>query len=94
MLNDIVKITKKIFDEALVDDKTLTVPKAVYDVYRNLSYFISDANLVANHYLALDFTEGYLQNSSWGEPIDKWRMFLNPSFRTPFLPINFRVISR
>ena len=32
---------------------------------------------MANHYLALDFSEPYLQDSSWGEPIDKWRKFFN-----------------
>ena len=51
--------------------------KKTYDVYRNLKDVISDLNLVANHYLALDFNEPYLQGSSWGEPIDKWRKFFN-----------------
>ena len=55
----------------------LFLTKKVYDVYRNLKDVISDLNLVANHYLALDFSEGYLQDSSWGEPIDKWRKFFN-----------------
>ena len=32
---------------------------------------------MANHYLALDFSEHYLQGSSWGEPVDKWRKFFN-----------------
>jgi len=81
MLSDIVKTTKKIFDEALIDDKTLSSAKAVYDVYRDLTNLINNADLVANHYLALDFTEEYLQKSSWGEPVDKWRKFFNEDLK-------------
>ena len=77
MLKDILFLTKKVFDEALIKEENLTNPKKVYDVYRNLKDVISDVNLVANHYLALDFSEPYLQGSSWGEPIDKWRKFFN-----------------
>ncbi|MDK2083312.1 hypothetical protein PT502_05790 [Aliarcobacter butzleri] len=77
MLNDILFLSKKVFDEALIKEENLPVPKKVYDVYRNLQEVISDVKLVANHYLALDFTEGYLQDSSWGEPVDKWRKFFN-----------------
>lgn len=77
MLKDVLFITKKVFDEALIKEENLRVAKKVYDVFRNLQNVICDVNLVANHYLALDFTEHYLQNSSWGEPIDKWRKFFN-----------------
>ena len=77
MLKDILFLTKKVFDEALIKEENLPNPKKVYDVYRNLQEVISDVNLVANHYLALDFSESYLQGSSWGEPIDKWRKFFN-----------------
>lgn len=77
MLKDIIFLTKKVFDEALIKEENLPVPKKVYDVYRNLQEVISDVKLVANHYLALDFTEPYLQSSSWGEPVDKWRKFFN-----------------
>ena len=77
MLKDILFLTKKVFDEALIKEENLPNPKKVYDVYRNLKDVISDVNLVANHYLALDFNEPYLQGSSWGEPIDKWRKFFN-----------------
>ena len=77
MLKDIIFLSKKVFDEALIKEENLPVPKKVYDVYRNLQEVISDVNLVANHYLALDFSEPYLQGSSWGEPIDKWRKFFN-----------------
>ena len=77
MIKDILFLTKKVFDEALIKEENLPNPKKVYDVYRNLKDVISDLNLVANHYLALDFNEPYLQGSSWGEPIDKWRKFFN-----------------
>lgn len=77
MLKDILFLTKKVFDEALIKEENLPVPKKVYDVYRNLQEVISDVKLVANHYLALDFNESYLENSSWGEPVDKWRKFFN-----------------
>lgn len=77
MLKDILFLTKKVFDEALIKEENLPNPKKAYDVYRNLKDVISDVNLVANHYLALDFSEPYLQGSSWGEPIDKWRKFFN-----------------
>lgn len=77
MLKDVLFLTKKVFDEALIKEESLPVPKKVYDVYRNLQEVISDVNLVANHYLALDFSEPYLENSSWGQPVDKWRKFFN-----------------
>ncbi len=77
MLKDILFLTKKVFDKALIKEENLPVPKKVYDVYRNLKEVISDVNLVANHYLALDFSEPYLENSSWGQPVDKWRKFFN-----------------
>ena len=77
MLKDIIFLSKKVFDEALIKEENLPVPKKVYDVYRNLQEVISDVKLVANHYLALDFSEHYLQGSSWGEPIDKWRKFFS-----------------
>ena len=77
MLKDVLFLTKKVFDEALIKEEKLPVPKKVYDVFRNLQEVISDVNLVANHYLALDFSEPYLENSSWGQPVDKWRKFFN-----------------
>lgn len=77
MLKDLIFLSKKVFDEALIKEENLSVPKKVYEIYRNLEEVISDLDLVANHYLALDFTEGYLQESSWGEPVDKWRKFFN-----------------
>ena len=64
MLKDIVTITIETFNEAFCTDKILSRPKRVYDVYRNLQELISNVSLVANHYLALDFTEHFLENSS------------------------------
>ncbi|MCT7572803.1 hypothetical protein ACOL23_00710 [Aliarcobacter butzleri] len=80
MLKDVLFITQKVFNEALIKEENLINPKKIYDVYRSLEEVISDLKLVANHYLALTFREPYLQNSSWGEPIDKWRKFLNMDF--------------
>ena len=77
MLKDVLFITKEVFSKALSKKKNLRNPKRVYDVFRSFQEVISDVNLVANHYLALDFTEHYLQNSSFREPVDKWRYFLN-----------------
>lgn len=77
MLKDVLFITKEVFSKALPKKKNLKNPKRVYDVFRSFQEVISDVNLVANHYLALDFSEPYLQNSSWGEPVDKWRYVLN-----------------
>ena len=77
MLKDIIFLSKKVFDEALIKEENLSVPKKVYEIYRNLEEVISDLDLVANHYLALEFNEHYLQESSWGEPVDKWRKFFN-----------------
>lgn len=77
MLEDIVFITNKVLEEALPKKQNLTSPKEVYNIFRKLEIVIKDINLVANHYLALNFEEEYLQNSSFGEPINKWRYFLN-----------------
>ncbi len=77
MLKDILFLSKEVFTQALLKEENLRNPKNVYDVYRNLQSVISNVKLVANHYLALDFSEEYLQNSSFGEPVDKWRKFFN-----------------
>jgi hypothetical protein len=77
MLKDIRKITRYALSQFEPENKALSNPKACYDVYRKLALVIDNANLVAEHYLALDFNEGYLQNSSWGKPSDKWRRFFN-----------------
>ena len=77
MLKDITKITQIIFDQFITENKPLKAPKAVYDLYRALGIVIDNSKLVSEHYLALDFSEGFLENSSWGEPGDKWRKFFN-----------------
>ena len=77
MLEDIIFITKKVFDNALEKDKNLENPKRVYSTYRHLEEVVSDIDLVANHNLVHDFNEANLQNSSFGEVSDKWRFFLN-----------------
>jgi len=82
MLEDITKLTKRVFYEALDFSKDLHSPKAVYDTYRSLHVVIEAASLVANHYLALKFDEEYLQDSSIGEPVDKWRYVLNKDLET------------
>jgi hypothetical protein len=82
MLNDITTITIKIFDEFLRSDKKLNSNKNIYDLFRKLECVIDSTNLVANHYLALDFSEEYLQGSSCGTLQDKWRKFLNYDLET------------
>jgi len=77
MLDDIIKITQEVFSKFIKSHKLLSSPKKVYDSYRALSEVITNVQLVKEHYLALDFTEGFLQNSSYGEPVDKWRVVLN-----------------
>ncbi len=82
MLKDVTKLTKIVFDEALDFSKDLHSPKTVYDIYRLLHVVIEETSLVASHYLALKFDEEYLQNSSIGEPVDKWRCVLNKDLET------------
>lgn len=77
MLKDVLFLTKNIFDEALPKKKNFYNPKSAYDVHRSLQELINKINSIANHYIALDFTEPYLQNSSCEEPSDKWREVLN-----------------
>ncbi len=81
MLRDLTSITSKIFDEAFTSNKPLVAPKIIYDLYRNLTVVISEVDTLAVHYLVQDLTEGHLQDSSWGEPVDKWRKFLNMDFQ-------------
>lgn len=77
MLKDIIEITKETFFEAFDSDKVFSSPKTVYDIYRKLGKTISYVDLVANHYLALDFAESNLKNSSLRDSIEKWRDVLN-----------------
>lgn len=66
MLDDIVKLTKK-----------KKYPKNIYDTYLALKGVIEYINLVSEHYLVMDFSEDFLQNSSHGTPQEKWRVVLN-----------------
>ncbi len=77
MLVDIVAISKNIYSEIIEKDLTLENPIKLYDSYRTLQQVVKSSNLVANHYLALSFEEEFLQNSSIGSAIDKWKYFLN-----------------
>jgi hypothetical protein len=77
MLVDIVAISKNIYDEIIEKEVKIANPIKVYDSYRTLQQVVKSSNLVANHYLALTFEEGFLQNSSFGSAIDKWKYFLN-----------------
>jgi hypothetical protein len=77
MLTDITTLTQYVFDQVLNSTQEINSKKHLYDTYRTFNSLISDIGLVANHYLVLDMSEEFLQNSSFGEPIDKWRWFLN-----------------
>lgn len=77
MLEDIEKITKKTIARVIQEDKDVASKHNFYDIYRSLQKVVDDIELVSEHYLALDFNEEYLQNSSWDEPSDKWRKFFN-----------------
>jgi len=77
MLNDITTLTKLVFEDILTSSKRVNSKKRLYDIYQNLKKVTEYIDLVANHYLVLNFTEEFLQNSSFGKPQDKWRFFLN-----------------
>lgn len=77
MLEDIQKITKILFDEFIRTNNEVKSTKNLYDIYRSLQKVIDNINLVSKHYLALNFTEEYLQNSSFRETSDKWRWAFN-----------------
>lgn len=77
MLKDITTLTALVLDDILNSSKDVSSKKTLYDTYQKLNKVIVYTDIVANHYLVLDFTEDGLQNSSFGEPRDKWRFFLN-----------------
>ena len=64
MLKDVIKITNLIIDTIENTNKKIYSPARLYDFYRSLCQVIRSVNTVANHYLALDFSEDFLQNSS------------------------------
>lgn len=82
MLEDIVKNTQKVFEQFLPQNKSVQSIKSVYDLYRAMQRMVNNVDLVSEHYLALDFEEPYLQNSSFGSPSDKWRYFFNKDLET------------
>jgi len=77
MIQNITKISERVFDYFLSQHKKICSPKNLYLIYFYLNKVIEDSELVAHHYLALRFDEEFLQNSSLGIPQDKWRYFLN-----------------
>ena len=80
MLKDILKVTNLIVNAIEKSEEKISSPIALYDMHRALHTVIDKISLVANHYLALDMTEEYLQNSSLGKPVDKWRYSVNKDF--------------
>ena len=79
MLEDIRVVTKKLFDEFM--NKELANARMGYFTYVKLEEVIDGINLVANHYLALNFEEDFLESSS-RTPEDKWRWVFNRDLET------------
>ena len=77
ILEDVVEMTQKVFGKFIAKTKPLPSAVRVYDTSKALQKVIKHTDLVANHYLASSFEEPFLQNSSCGAPIDKWRFVLN-----------------
>jgi len=77
MITDIIKTTKYITSRLTTSKIRIDSPMFVYDSYRLLREIIGNLDCLAFHYLAKRFDDGCLQNSSFGEPVDKWRYFLN-----------------
>lgn len=76
MLKDIEKLTKFAIEQFILDGVALN-NLILFRVYHALKELIENSDLVANHYLVLRFDEGFLENSSFGSPQNKWRFFLN-----------------
>lgn len=77
MLEDIQKITSIVFDQFINTNLKVSSPHNLYDIHRSMQNMISNIDTVSEHYLALDFSEDFLQGSSFGKPEDKWRKFFN-----------------
>jgi hypothetical protein len=77
MLSDIVSLTNIVADNLNNEN-----PKLVFKVYESLKEVIEKTDETANHYLVLDFSEEFLQNSSFGTPEMKWRYFLNEDLKS------------
>lgn len=63
MLEDIVEISKKVFDEAYAYNGSIGRAPDIYMIYKKLAELIVDAKCVASHYLALDMTNPFLQTA-------------------------------
>jgi hypothetical protein len=77
MLTDVTKLTQSVFSNFIPTDTPIASKLQLYRLYRALLEVVENTNLVAEHYLALDFSEPFLESSSFGIPADKWRFFLN-----------------
>lgn len=77
MLEDITTNTIRVFKQFIPKNKPVNSKKYLYNTYRAMQQVVDNIHIVSEHYLALDFTEEFLQNSSFGEPSDKWRRFFN-----------------
>lgn len=82
MLKDIEKLTRFVCDQFIPKNEPIDSGLHLYRAYMALKEVIEHINLVSEHYLALDFTKEYLQNSSHGKPSDKWRYVLNEDLNT------------
>ncbi len=82
MLKDVLKLSKSLYNVFLLQGKTPAKVRSLYDSYRNLDAMINKIHLVADHYLVLRLDESFLQNSSYGEPKEKWRRVLNDDLET------------
>lgn len=77
MLEDITYLTEIMFRQIIPKNMKLQSASVVYDVYSSLQCVIHDTSIVANHYLALDFSEYFLQHYSLEETLEKWRDVVN-----------------
>jgi hypothetical protein len=77
MLNDITYLTNFVFSKFIPNNKEIYSAKSAHSVCLALEKVISAIHVLEVHYLALTFNEGYLQDSSIGKPVDKWRKYIN-----------------
>lgn len=82
MLKDIIKVSQDVLNHFLFKDDVEVYTKInLYDLNRSLDVLVSKVKLVADHYLVLNFEEDFLQNSHYGEPVDKWRHTFNEDIK-------------
>lgn len=77
MLEDVLFLTKNIFNETIYNTNKYNNAIIIYDVYRNLKELLDKLNFLSNHYLEVDFTEEYFKNLSYEDAMDKWRNLFN-----------------